>query len=90
MAAKRINSQPAKIFIEDVMLDSLRTLVRKDVNKPARTMIKLCPKEKENSIKAPISTFLLNVVAAIIPAKIGVEQGVAASAKTIPIINAYK
>ena len=78
------------MFIEEVMLDSLRTFVRKDVNKPARTIIKLCPKEKENSIKAPISTFLLKVVAAIIPASIGVEQGVAARAKTIPIMNAYK
>ena len=73
-----------------VIDESFLKFVKKDVNKPAKTIIKLCPKEKVNSNNAPITTLLLKVVAAIIPANIGVEQGVAARANTIPIMKAYK
>ena len=76
--------------MHSVMDESFLKFVKKDVNKPAKTIIKLCPKENANNNSAPITIFLLNVVAAIIPAKTGVEQGVAARANTIPIIKAYK
>ena len=61
-----------------------------DVKTPATTRIKPCPKANRNNINIARRMFSETDAKAIIPAKIGVEQGVPASAKTIPIINGYK
>ena len=58
-----------------------------DVNKPATSIIMPCPKENKNNITAAYAIFADIDAAAIIPAKIGVEQGVVAKAKTKPIMK---
>ena len=55
-----------------------------DVNIPAKIKIKPCPSANKNSIKIAKPMFLPIAANAIIPAKIGVEQGVPASAKVMP------
>ena len=62
----------------------------KDVNTPARTTITPCPKEKNRSISPARAIFLLNAAKLIIPANIGVEQGLTANAKSIPTKKGYK
>lgn len=52
--------------------------------------IKPCPKENMNNIKTAYKIFVDIEAKAIMPAKIGVEQGVPASAKTAPIKIGYK
>ena len=61
-----------------------------EVNTPAITNIKPCPNANKNSIITAKGIFSDTEANAIIPAKIGVEQGVPASANTIPIKNGYK
>ena len=51
---------------------------------PATNMIMPCPRENKNSIMAAQRIFALIVAVAIIPANIGVEQGVVAKANTKP------
>ena len=58
-----------------------------DVNTPAITRIIPWPKANKNSINIAISTFSITEANAIMPAEIGVEQGVPASAKAIPKIS---
>ena len=52
---------------------------------PARITITPWPKEKARSIDEAIKIFLLNVAKLIIPANIGVEQGLEAKANKTPI-----
>ena len=61
-----------------------------EVNNPANTRIKPCPKANRNSINIANERFLPIAANAIIPAKIGVEHGVPASAKVIPKSMGYK
>jgi len=61
-----------------------------DVKTPAITRINPCPSENKNSIKTANKIFEDIDAKAIIPAKIGVEHGVPASAKTAPIRIGYK
>ena len=61
-----------------------------DVNTPAMTRIIPWPKANKNNINIAASKFLPIAANAIIPAKIGVEQGVPASANTIPKSIGYK
>ena len=55
-----------------------------DVNNPATRIIIPCPIENKNSINAAYMIFVLKDAAAIMPARIGVEHGVVANAKTMP------
>ena len=57
---------------------------------PAIIKINPCPKANKNSINIAAKRFLPIAANAIIPANIGVEQGVPASAKTIPKSIGYK
>ena len=61
-----------------------------DVNNPAIIKITPCPKANKNSINIAKAIFLPIAANAIIPAKIGVEQGVPAKAKVIPKSTGYK
>lgn len=61
-----------------------------DVNNPAIISIKPCPNANRNNIKTAAARFLPIAANAIIPAKIGVEQGVPARAKAIPRSTGYK
>ena len=58
---------------------------KNEVNTPAKITIIPCPNEKQRSIKPAKKIFFVNVAKLIIPAKIGVEQGLAAKANKIPI-----
>ena len=60
------------------------------VKSPAITRIIPCPNENKNSINIASNKLLPIAVNAIMPAKIGVEQGVPARAKSIPIKIGYK
>ena len=61
-----------------------------DVKSPAIIRIKPCPSANKNSIKTAAHKFFPIAANAIIPAKIGVEQGVPARAKAIPRSTGYK
>ena len=61
-----------------------------EVKIPAIIKINPWPKANKNNINIAASKFLPIAANAIIPAKIGVEQGVPASAKTIPKSIGYK
>lgn len=61
-----------------------------EVKTPAITRIRPCPSENMNSINTADKIFVDMEAKAIIPANIGVEQGVPASAKTAPIKIGYK
>lgn len=61
-----------------------------EVNKPANIKITPWPKANKNNIKTAKDKFLPIAAKAIIPAKIGVEQGVPARAKVIPNNIGYK
>ena len=63
---------------------------RIDVNTPAKTITKPCPSANKNSINPASGMFALSEANPIIPANIGVEHGVDASANTAPIIIGYK
>ena len=58
-----------------------------EVNNPATKIIMPCPKENKNNIIAEYTIFAVIEAVAIIPAKIGVEHGVVAKAKTNPNKN---
>ena len=58
-----------------------------DVNNPAKITMTPCPSANKRSIIAACQIFLLKLAVAIIAAKIGVEHGDAAKAKTIPKIS---
>lgn len=60
------------------------------VKTPAIMKINPCASENRNNIEIPKIIFELSPANAIILAKTGVEQGVPASAKTIPRKNGYK
>ena len=60
-----------------------------EVNRPAIIRINPCPIANKNSIITAAGRFLPIAANAIIPAKIGVEQGVPASAKVMPKIVGY-
>lgn len=82
-----INSTP-EIFIRiSETLEKLRTPFKKEVKTPASITITPWPKEKQRSIKPANKRFLLNAAKPIIPASIGVEQGLAAKANRIPTIK---
>ena len=66
------------------------TPLRNVVNNPAKIIIIPCPIENKNSISAASAKFLDNTAKLIIPASIGVEQGLDESAKIIPIKTGYK
>lgn len=61
-----------------------------EVNTPAIIKIKPCPRENKNSISTASAIFVERDAKVIIPAKIGVEQGVPAIAKIAPIKIGYK
>ena len=61
-----------------------------DVKSPAKIKIRPCPNANKNNIKTAIDKFLPIAAKAIIPARIGVEQGVPARAKVIPKSTGYK
>ena len=63
---------------------------KNDANTPERIIINPWPKEKRNNIKTALKMFFDNVAKPIIPAKIGVEQGLEAKANKEPIKNGYK
>ena len=63
---------------------------RVEVNNPARIRIIPCPRANRNNIKTASYIFFPIAAKAIIPAKIGVEQGVPARAKVIPKRRGYK
>ena len=58
--------------------------LRKEVKIPAKTMIVPCPSENRNNINAEYAIFADKEAVAMIPARIGVEHGVVARAKTAP------
>ena len=60
---------------------------KNEAESPTNIIITPCPKANRKSIKAALIKFLLNVAKLIIEARIGVEQGVVANAKTAPTIN---
>ena len=60
---------------------------KNDVKTPANITITPCPNEKQNNIKEDKIIFFVNVAKLIIPAKMGVEQGLDAKANKIPIKN---
>lgn len=60
-----------------------------DVKTPARTITNPCPNENKNNISPARAIFALSEANPIIPARIGVEQGVEASAKIAPMIRGY-
>lgn len=64
--------------------------LRLDVKTPAITKIRPCPKENINNINTADHIFVDIDAKAIIPANIGVEQGVPANANTAPIKIGYK
>ena len=59
-------------------------------NKPAKTTITPCPREKNKSIKPARNILFDKVAKPIIPANIGVEQGLEAKANNEPTKNGYK
>lgn len=61
-----------------------------DVNTPAMTITNPCPIANRNNISPASARFALKEAKPIIPANIGVEHGVEANAKTMPIIIGYK
>ena len=61
-----------------------------DVNKPAIMIITPCPTANKNSIRMAIPMFLPIAAKAIMPAKIGVEQGVPARANVMPKSTGYR
>ena len=61
-----------------------------DVRNPANISIIPCPNENRNNIITACIMFADSDANPIIPAKIGVEQGVPASAKTAPKTIGYK
>ena len=61
-----------------------------DVNTPATSIITPCPSENKNNINAAQAMFVVIVAVAMIPARIGVEQGVVANANTAPKIIGQK
>ena len=65
-------------------------LFKLEVNSPAKIRITPWPKAKRNNITIAKYKFLPIAANAIIPAKIGVEQGVPAKAKVIPNNRGYK
>ena len=67
--------------------ENTRTFLTKEVKTPARTIISPCPKENIKSISAAYTRLALKDAKLIMPTKIGVEQGVAASANNAPRIK---
>ena len=63
---------------------------KKEVKTPARIIIIPCPSEKRNNIIVAITMFFESAAKLIIAARMGVEQGVDASANIPPIIRGYK
>lgn len=63
---------------------------RLEVKRPARINTTPCPSANKNNINIAIKMFLPIAANAIIPAKIGVEQGVPARANVIPSNIGYK
>lgn len=57
---------------------------KNEVKTPANITITPCPKEKHNNIKEAVRMFFVSVAKLIIPAKIGVEQGLEAKANKVP------
>ena len=69
------------------MDEKLRIPFKNEVKMPANTTITPWPSEKHKSIKPAKIKFLLKAAKLMIPAKIGVEQGLDANAKSIPTIK---
>ena len=63
--------------------------LRKDVKIPAKTIIVPCPSENKNNISAEYAMLADKEAVAMIPARMGVEQGVVARAKTAPSSIGY-
>ena len=80
----KINKIPQNFIKNSLYLLNDLMFFTKDVNMPAKTMITPCPKEKANNNKEAYKISEDKLAKLIIEAKIGVEQGVAASAKNIP------
>ena len=65
-------------------------LFKTDVKTPAKTITTPCPIANRNNIVPASVKFPLSDAKLIIPASIGVEQGVDASANIAPISIGYK
>lgn len=70
--------------------DSALRFFKLEVNNPARIKITPCPIANMNNIRIANDKFLPMAANAMMPASIGVEQGVPASAKVIPRRMGYK
>lgn len=71
-------------------LENLLAFFKNEAESPTSTMITPCPNAKRNNINAAYGIFLESTAKLIMPAKIGVEHGVVASAKSAPIKSGYK
>ena len=78
-----------KIVIQIETLEKFLTPFKNEVKTPAKITTTPCPIENKNNIKAAKTMLFVNVAKLIIPAKIGVEQGLEAKAKRTPIIKGY-
>ena len=65
-------------------LDITPSCLTAEVNKPTSINIKPCPKANKNNINIARAILLETDAILIIPANIGVEQGVVANANTKP------
>ena len=79
-----------EIFIKTSLIEAkFRIPFKNEVKIPERMTTIPCPIEKQKSINPANIRFLLRAAKLIMPANIGVEQGLAANANNAPIINGY-
>ncbi len=86
----KIKSTPETLSKISPNLENFLAFFKNEAESPTNTIITPCPNAKRNSIKAAYAIFFDRVAKLIIPAKIGVEQGVVARAKRAPIKSGYK
>ena len=89
-SATKTSRQPLILIIVSVQLESCFMFLSPDVNMPAIISITPCPIANKKSITIAAKRFFPIAAKTIMPANIGVEHGVPASAYAIPSSNGYK
>ena len=85
--ALKIKMTPENFIKNSLIWAKFLSPFKNEVKTPARTIIKPCPIENKNNIKEASTILFVKVAKLIIPAKIGVEQGLDANANNIPTIR---
>ena len=85
-----ISKTPENFIKNSEILEKFLTPFINEVKTPAKITITPCPSENNKSINPARAILLLNAAKLIIPAKIGVEQGLTAKANKTPTKKGYK